>query len=80
MEFDNLGKEELFGDRGMLYRLDFGVRAGVGFVVKRIYLGISYDIGCMNQFKNGSFFSYESRTRAIEIHNDCLSVMIGYNF
>lgn len=80
MEFDDLGKEELFGDRGMLYRLDFGVRAGVGFVVKRIYLGISYDIGCMNQFKNGSFFSYESRTRAIEIHNDCLSVMIGYNF
>ena len=80
MEFDDLGKEELFGDRGMLYRLDFGIRAGVGFVVKRIYLGISYDIGCMNQFRNGSFFSYESRTRAIEIHNDCLSVMIGYNF
>jgi len=80
MEFDYLGTEELFGDRGVLHRLDFGVRAGVGFVVKRIYLGVSYDIGCMNQFKGGSLFSYESRTRAIEIRNDCLSVTIGYNF
>ena len=48
--------------------------------MKRIYLGVSYDIGCMNQFKGGSLFSYESRTRAIEIRNDCLSVTIGYDF
>ena len=80
IEFDYLGTEELFGDRGVLHRLDFGVRAGVGFVVKRIYLGVSYDIGCMNQIKGGSLFSYGSRTRAIEIRNDCLSVTIGYDF
>lgn len=80
MEFDYLGKEELFGDRGMLYRLDFGVRAGVGFTVKRIYLGVSYDIGCMNQFKGTEFFGYETRVSEVRIQNDCLTVMIGYNF
>ncbi len=80
MEFDYLRDRGLFGDRGVLHRLDFGVRAGAGFVIRRIYLGISYDIGCMNQFKGGSLFSYESRTRAIEIRNNCLTVNIGYNF
>ena len=38
--------------------MDFGVRAGVRFVIKRIYLGISYDIGCRDLFRGGEFFSY----------------------
>ena len=44
--------------------MDFGVRAGVGFVVKRIYLGVSYDIGCHEPVQGRiDFFSYGSRTR-----------------
>lgn len=74
------GSEDLFGDRGILSRIDFGVRAGVGFVVRRIYLGINYDIGCRNQFRGGEFFYYTLRPESAEIRNNSLTVSIGYNF
>ena len=41
------GNEDMFSAPGFLSRMDFGVRAGAGFVIRRIYLGISYDIGCL---------------------------------
>lgn len=60
--------------------MDFGVRAGVGFVVRRIYLGINYDIGCRDQFRGGDFFYYTLRPESAEIRNNSLTVSIGYNF
>lgn len=74
------GSEDLFSDRGILSRMDFGVRAGVGFVVRRIYLGINYDIGCRNQFRGGEFYYYTLGPESAKIHNNCLTISVGYNF
>lgn len=74
------GSEDLFSERGILSRMDFGVRVGVGFVVRRIYLGINYDIGCRDQFRGGDFFYYTLRPESAEIRNNSLTVSIGYNF
>lgn len=51
-----LRNEDMFSAPGFLSRMDFGVRAGAGFVIRRIYLGISYDIGCRNLFRGGRIF------------------------
>lgn len=74
------GKEELFAEPAFLRRLDFGIRAGVGIVVRRIYLGVSYDFGCVNQLKSGEFYDYNISSNNVDVRNDCLTVSIGYNF
>ena len=56
------------------------MRAGAGFVIRRIYLGISYDIGCRDLFRGGEFFGYALQPESAEIRNNCLTVNIGYNF
>ena len=75
-----LRNEDMFSAPGFLSRMDFGVRAGAGFVIRRIYLGISYDIGCRNLFRGGEFFGYALQPESAEIRNNCLTVNIGYNF
>ena len=74
------GNEDMFSAPGFLSRMDFGVRAGAGFVIRRIYLGISYDIGCRDLFRGGEFFGYALQPESAEIRNNCLTVNIGYNF
>ena len=74
------GNEDMFSAPGFLSRMDFGVRAGAGFVIRRIYLGISYDIGCRDLFRGGEFFGYALQPESAEIRNNCLTVTIGYNF
>ena len=76
------GSDDLFRDPGLLLlrRTDFGVRAGVGIVAWRVYLGISYDIGCLNQFRGGEIEGNRLREGSLGIRNDCLTVNIGYNF
>lgn len=74
------GNEDMFSAPGFLSRMDFGARAGAGFVIRRIYLGISYDIGCRDLFRGGEFFGYALQPESAEIRNNCLTVNIGYNF
>lgn len=74
------GNEDMFSAPGFLSRMDFGVCAGAGFVIRRIYLGISYDIGCRDLFRGGEFFGYALQPESAEIRNNCLTVNIGYNF
>lgn len=74
------GKADLFRDPGFLKRLDFGVRAGVGFTVRRVFLGVSYDIGCMNQLRGGEFYDYSIGPENVEVRNGCLTISLGYNF
>lgn len=66
------GNEDMFSAPGFLSRMDFGVRAGAGFVIRRIYLGISYDIGCLNLVKESDG---EGTMR-----NNCFTISVGYNF
>lgn len=73
-------KADLFRDPGFLKRLDFGVRTGVGIVVRRIFLGVSYDIGCMNQLRGGEFYDYSIGPESVELRNGCLTFSLGCNF
>lgn len=66
-------KGDIFGDDGVLKRSDFGVRVGVGFVWKRIYLGAGYDFGCMDLSKDNAFGD-------AKIRNNNFSISVGYNF
>lgn len=80
-------KIDMFGDGSGFMRSDFGVRMGVGFVWKRIYFGLNYDLGCMDMLKEGageligSEFGYGyGYGEGIKIRNDSFSISIGYNF
>ena len=66
-------KEDIFGDDGALKRSDVGVRVGVGFTWKHIYLGAGYDIGCMDLSKDNAFGD-------AKIRNNCFTISVGYNF
>lgn len=66
-------KMDLFGDDGILKRSDFGVRVGVGFTLKRIYLGAGYEFGCMDISKN-------NLTGDTKLRNNGLTISVGYNF
>lgn len=71
---------DLFRNPEFLKRLDFGVRVGVGIVVRRVRLGVSYDIGCMNQLRGGEFNDYSIGPENVEVRNGCLTITLGYNF
>lgn len=58
------GNEDMFSAPGFLSRMDFGVRAGAGFVIRRIYLGISYDIGCRDLFRAANSSATHSSPKA----------------
>lgn len=70
---DGDNKADLFGDDGALKRSDVGVRLGVGFVWKHIYLGAGYDLGCMDLSKDNAFGD-------AKIRNNNFSISVGYNF
>lgn len=76
-------KADLFGDDGILKRSDLGVRLGAGVTWKRMYLGLSYDIGCLNQLKSdiGALVGEEiGSAETAKIRNNCFTISIGYNF
>lgn len=74
-------KANIFGDEGVFERSDFGVRMGAGVVWKRIYFGLSYDIGCMNLLRSEASELFDDDFGyGAKIRNDCFTLSIGYNF
>lgn len=78
-------KTDMFGDGALFIRSDFGVRMGVGFVWRRIYFGLSGDLGCLDILKKGASitdrgFGNIGNSNGIKITDSSFSVSIGYNF
>lgn len=66
-------KEDYFGSDSNIGRSDLGVRLGVGLVFKRFFLGVHYDLGCLNILKSDA-------ANGETIRNNTLSISVGYNF
>lgn len=74
------GSRDSFGKRGILSRGDFGVRAGAGIVFRRLTFDIGYDIGCRNQFRGGELFGHTLEPDILQVRNNSLLLLVGYNF
>lgn len=62
-------KADFFGKDG-LKRSEVGIRAGVGFELKRYYLGAGYEFG-LNDISKGS---------GSKIKSNCITVSVGFKF
>lgn len=68
-------KADVFGKESGLKRSDLGVRLGAGVAWKRLYFGLSYDIGCMNLLKSELVEGMD-----LALRNNCFTISVGYNF
>lgn len=68
-------KADIFGEDSGLKRSDLGVRLGAGVGWNRLYFGLSYDIGCLNQLKSKLVEGMD-----LTLRNSCFTISIGYNF
>lgn len=63
-------KEDVFGDDGYLNRFDCGLGVGVSYVIKNVYVGLSYQFGLTNIAKDSDG----------KIKNSNFGISVGYNF
>lgn len=64
----------LYGDDGMLNRVDCAWRVGVGFnIARNYYVGVSGDIGLCNMLNT-------SDDGTVSMHENSFQVSVGYNF
>lgn len=66
-------------DNNQLFkRSDFGLRFGVGFTMKQMYLGAGYDLGLTNIFKGSEELGYGKN--GMKLKNGAFYINVGYNF
>lgn len=64
------GKNDFFGDKGLMHRYDWGFHLGTGvLVVQHYYIGAYYNAGCHNIFRGNG-----------KAHNKSWTFCLGYNF
>ncbi|MCM1004850.1 MAG: porin family protein [Prevotella sp.] len=64
----------LYGDNGVMRRVDCAWRVGVGFnIATNYYIGVSGDIGMVNMLK-------DDNDGNVSMHENAFNVSLGYNF
>lgn len=69
-EYDSKNEDEKYFDDDDIKKFDAGLAFGAGITFSHIFVGINYDLGLTNVWKDSD----------ISLKNRCLSINLGYNF